>query len=156
MDKAKIQEFIRELSKPLQWCFLKSIKTFVKLADQCSRTFRTTSTLLLAVKTRGETHINFFIQITMQKRIVHIHLMEEPLFYNCQTIPAGWATMLVNSALQVNPNTFKDPLVFNPWRWKVCSCNLIRRNKWSNQLLETFFPNIIVVHYGHSPWQHIL
>ena len=26
------------------------------------------------------------------------------------TIPAGWAIMLVNSASQVNPNTFKDRL----------------------------------------------
>ena len=49
--------------------------------------------------------------------------------YTGYTVPAGWAIMLVNSALQVNPNTFKDPLAFNPRRWKVCSCNLIRRNK---------------------------
>ncbi|GLT53859.1 hypothetical protein SLA2020_270980 [Shorea laevis] len=36
------------------------------------------------------------------------------------TIPAGWTIMLVNSALQLNPDTYKDPLAFNPWRWKVC------------------------------------
>ncbi|KAF3950838.1 hypothetical protein CMV_023455 [Castanea mollissima] len=34
------------------------------------------------------------------------------------TIPAGWTIMLVNSAIQLNPNTYKDPLAFNPWRWK--------------------------------------
>jgi hypothetical protein len=27
--------------------------------------------------------------------------------------------MAVTSALQLNPNTFEDPLAFNPWRWKV-------------------------------------
>ncbi|KAK9990795.1 hypothetical protein SO802_025780 [Lithocarpus litseifolius] len=37
------------------------------------------------------------------------------------TIPAGWTIMLVNSALQLNSNTYKDPLAFNPWRWKVCN-----------------------------------
>jgi hypothetical protein len=35
------------------------------------------------------------------------------------TIPAGWVIMVVNSALHLNPATFKDPLEFNPWRWKV-------------------------------------
>jgi len=35
------------------------------------------------------------------------------------TIPAGWVIMVVNSALHLNPTTFKDPLEFNPWRWKV-------------------------------------
>ena len=35
------------------------------------------------------------------------------------TIPAGWSIMLVPSALQLCPNAFKDPLEFNPWRWKV-------------------------------------
>ncbi|PRQ25140.1 putative 3-epi-6-deoxocathasterone 23-monooxygenase [Rosa chinensis] len=34
------------------------------------------------------------------------------------TIPAGWTVMVVTSALHMNPNTFKDPLVFNPWHWK--------------------------------------
>ena len=35
------------------------------------------------------------------------------------TIPAGWTIMVVPAALQLNPNTFVDPLAFNPWRWKV-------------------------------------
>ena len=35
------------------------------------------------------------------------------------TIPKGWAIMLVASAIQMNPNIYKDPLAFNPWRWKV-------------------------------------
>ena len=35
------------------------------------------------------------------------------------TIPAGWTIMVVPAALQLNPDTFVDPLTFNPWRWKV-------------------------------------
>ena len=35
------------------------------------------------------------------------------------TIPSGWTIMVVPAALQLNPDTFVDPLTFNPWRWKV-------------------------------------
>ncbi|KAI7999557.1 Phospholipase A1-IIgamma [Camellia lanceoleosa] len=38
--------------------------------------------------------------------------------YNGYTIPAGWAIMIVTCTLQPNPNVFKDPLAFNPRRWK--------------------------------------
>ena len=58
------------------------------------------------------------------------------------TIPFGWAIMLVNSALQLNPNIYKDPLAFNPWRWKVCDYNLVRRNEWSNQYYCCLFREI--------------
>ena len=27
--------------------------------------------------------------------------------------------MVVPAAIQLNPNTYDDPLAFNPWRWKV-------------------------------------
>lgn len=39
--------------------------------------------------------------------------------YAGYTIPAGWTLMVANSALHLNPGTHKDPLDFNPWRWKV-------------------------------------
>uniref|UniRef100_A0A7N2N0U5 Cytochrome P450 n=1 Tax=Quercus lobata TaxID=97700 RepID=A0A7N2N0U5_QUELO len=48
--------------------------------------------------------------------------------YKGYTIPAGWTIMLANSALQLNPNTYKDPLAFNPWRWKLY--------KWSNPKVQ--------------------
>ena len=35
------------------------------------------------------------------------------------TITAGWIILLYPAALQLDPNTFADPLTFNPWRWKV-------------------------------------
>lgn len=44
------------------------------------------------------------------------------------TIPAGWTIMLVNSALQVDPNTYKDPLAFNPWRWKELNPLVVSKN----------------------------
>jgi hypothetical protein len=28
--------------------------------------------------------------------------------------------MLVTPIVHLNPETYKDPLKFNPWRWKVC------------------------------------
>uniref|UniRef100_A0A803QR34 Cytochrome P450 n=1 Tax=Cannabis sativa TaxID=3483 RepID=A0A803QR34_CANSA len=37
---------------------------------------------------------------------------------NGYTIPAGWLVMVVPSVLHVNPDTYDDPLTFNPWRWK--------------------------------------
>ncbi|KAL4616394.1 hypothetical protein ACB092_07G195900 [Castanea dentata] len=44
------------------------------------------------------------------------------------TIPAGWNIMLVNSAIQLNPNTYKDPLAFNPWRWKDLDSLFVSKN----------------------------
>lgn len=35
------------------------------------------------------------------------------------TIPAGWVIMIATAALHLNSNHFEDPLLFNPWRWKV-------------------------------------
>ncbi|KAJ9673336.1 hypothetical protein PVL29_023117 [Vitis rotundifolia] len=34
-------------------------------------------------------------------------------------VNAGWIILLYPAALQLDPNTFTDPLTFNPWRWKV-------------------------------------
>ncbi|KAL5562734.1 hypothetical protein UlMin_032481 [Ulmus minor] len=44
------------------------------------------------------------------------------------TIPAGWSVMLVTSAKQLNPDTFKNPLEFNPWRWKELDPFVISKN----------------------------
>lgn len=34
------------------------------------------------------------------------------------TIPAGWAVMVCPPAVHLNPDNYKDPLEFNPWRWE--------------------------------------
>ncbi|XP_018841336.1 cytochrome P450 87A3-like isoform X2 [Juglans regia] len=39
--------------------------------------------------------------------------------YKGYTIPVGWTVILANPALHLHPNTYNDPLTFNPWRWKV-------------------------------------
>ncbi|XP_024191064.1 cucurbitadienol 11-hydroxylase [Rosa chinensis] len=44
------------------------------------------------------------------------------------TIPEGWTIMVVTSALQLNPNTFEDPIKFNPWRWKDIDSHSISKN----------------------------
>ncbi|KAH7518275.1 hypothetical protein FEM48_Zijuj09G0154200 [Ziziphus jujuba var. spinosa] len=44
------------------------------------------------------------------------------------TIPAGWTIMVVTSALQMNPDTYKNPLEFNPWRWKEMDSDVISKN----------------------------
>ncbi|KAL1321824.1 hypothetical protein AAHE18_14G154100 [Arachis hypogaea] len=37
---------------------------------------------------------------------------------NGYTIPAGWMILVATPTLHVNPEVYKDPLAFNPWRWK--------------------------------------
>ncbi|XP_059462086.1 beta-amyrin 16-alpha-hydroxylase CYP87D16-like [Corylus avellana] len=47
---------------------------------------------------------------------------------NGYTIPKGWVLMVVLAAIQLNPNTYKDPLAFNPWRWQNVSANVTVKN----------------------------
>ncbi|KAG6761113.1 hypothetical protein POTOM_034308 [Populus tomentosa] len=44
------------------------------------------------------------------------------------TVPAGWTVMIVTPAIQLNPETFKDPVTFNPWRWKELDQVTISKN----------------------------
>ncbi|KAJ6345491.1 hypothetical protein OIU78_008196 [Salix suchowensis] len=44
------------------------------------------------------------------------------------TVPAGWTILLVTPAAQLNPETFKDPVAFNPWRWKDLDQVTISKN----------------------------
>ncbi|KAJ0962085.1 hypothetical protein J5N97_029913 [Dioscorea zingiberensis] len=37
---------------------------------------------------------------------------------NGYTIPAGWGVMVCPPAVHLNPEIYKNPLAFNPWRWK--------------------------------------
>ena len=62
--------------------------------------------------------------------------------------------MLVTHALQVNPKTFQDPLVFNPWRWKDCDiccgfitlwCNLLSQ---INIVIRKYWFNFVTSHIG--------
>ncbi|CAM8880988.1 unnamed protein product [Rhodiola kirilowii] len=39
------------------------------------------------------------------------------------TIPAGWAVMVCPPAVHLNPQNYKDPLAFNPWRWDGIDLN---------------------------------
>ncbi|KAF8410316.1 hypothetical protein HHK36_002843 [Tetracentron sinense] len=57
----------------------------------------------------------------LRKVIKDIHI-------NGYTIPEGWTLMVVPSAIQLNPNTYEDPLAFNPWRWKDLGANLTAKN----------------------------
>ncbi|XP_028071122.1 cytochrome P450 87A3-like isoform X2 [Camellia sinensis] len=42
--------------------------------------------------------------------------------FNGYTVPVGWAIMIVTSAHQLNPEAFKNPVEFNPSRWKTILC----------------------------------
>ncbi|KAL9390986.1 hypothetical protein Peur_014906 [Populus x canadensis] len=44
------------------------------------------------------------------------------------TIPAGWIIMAVTSASHSNPDVYKDPLAFNPARWKDMDPYLVSKN----------------------------
>ncbi|KAF6156869.1 hypothetical protein GIB67_000409 [Kingdonia uniflora] len=48
--------------------------------------------------------------------------------YNGYTIPAGWTIFIVPSAVNLNPDTYEDPLKFNPWRWKELKSNVTLKN----------------------------
>ncbi|VFQ92697.1 unnamed protein product [Cuscuta campestris] len=48
--------------------------------------------------------------------------------FNGYSIPAGWTIMIASSAHHLNPNTFKDPLAFNPWRWKGLDSSAVCKN----------------------------
>ena len=79
---------------------------------------------------------------------------------NGYTIPAGWTIMVVPAALQLNPNTFVDPLTFNPWRWKDVGVGVVAKNfipfgggsrlcvgaEFTKVLMTTFF-HVLVTNY---------
>ncbi|KDP24727.1 hypothetical protein JCGZ_25328 [Jatropha curcas] len=44
------------------------------------------------------------------------------------TIPTGWNIMMVTSIRHINPEVYKDPLEFNPWRWKDMDSFTISKN----------------------------
>ncbi|PKA62850.1 Cytochrome P450 87A3 [Apostasia shenzhenica] len=50
--------------------------------------------------------------VIFRKALKDIHI-------NGYTIPAGWGVMVCPPATHLNPEIYKDPLTFNPWRWKV-------------------------------------
>eukprot|EP00257_Ricinus_communis_P026960 XP_025014374.1 uncharacterized protein LOC8277841 [Ricinus communis] len=52
----------------------------------------------------------------------------EDVYINGYTIPKGWTVMIVPSSLHLNPHTYKDPLAFNPWRWKDLGPNVRAKN----------------------------
>ena len=57
-------------------------------------------------------------------------------------IPAGWAILAVTSALQLDPNTFEDPLAFNPWRWKVVEIEDSCEQQKHKVMVLNYFPLI--------------
>ncbi|KDP43049.1 hypothetical protein JCGZ_25235 [Jatropha curcas] len=52
----------------------------------------------------------------------------EDIDINGYTIPKGWTIMIVPSSLHLNPDIYKDPLAFNPWRWKDLGPNVRAKN----------------------------
>ncbi|XP_061974458.1 cucurbitadienol 11-hydroxylase-like [Populus nigra] len=79
------------------------------------------------------------------------------------TVPAGWTVMLVTPATQLNPDTFKDPVTFNPWRWQELDQVTISKNfmpfgggtrqcagaEYSKLVLSTFL-HILVTDYSFT------
>ncbi|XP_065882246.1 cytochrome P450 87A3-like [Euphorbia lathyris] len=44
------------------------------------------------------------------------------------TIPKGWTVMVVPSSIHMNPDTYANPIAFNPWRWKELEANVGAKN----------------------------
>ncbi|OWM68308.1 cytochrome P450 87A3-like [Punica granatum] len=57
----------------------------------------------------------------LRRAIQDIHI-------NGYTIPKGWTILVVPSALQLNPDTYEDPLAFNPSRWKDIGPSTVAKN----------------------------
>lgn len=60
------------------------------------------------------------------------------------TIPAGWALMVSPPSVHLNPNKYRDPLDFNPWRWEVSistlsllMCNLFDAGSYWKLMIPT-------------------
>jgi len=58
------------------------------------------------------------------------------------TIPSGWTVLLATPAIQLNPETFKDPLTFDPCRWKVGGFTIAEPYKGGLQLINSLCYNI--------------
>ncbi|XP_041014456.1 cucurbitadienol 11-hydroxylase-like isoform X2 [Juglans microcarpa x Juglans regia] len=48
--------------------------------------------------------------------------------YKGYTISVGWTVILANPALHLQPDTYKDSLAFNPWRWKDIDQDVMSKN----------------------------
>ncbi|KAJ4836042.1 hypothetical protein Tsubulata_023466 [Turnera subulata] len=78
-------------------------------------------------------------------------------------VPAGWTLMLVTPAAQLNPEIFKDPFTFNPWRWKELDQVTVSKNfmpfgggtrhcagaEYSKMVMATFL-HILVTKYNFT------
>nr|A0A0B4KZX8.1 RecName: Full=Beta-amyrin 16-alpha-hydroxylase CYP87D16; AltName: Full=Cytochrome P450 87D16 [Maesa lanceolata]AHF22090.1 CYP87D16 [Maesa lanceolata] len=70
---------------------------------------------------RSMTHTMHFINEVVRLGNVFPGILRKALKdipYNGYTIPSGWTIMIVTSTLAMNPEIFKDPLAFNPKRWR--------------------------------------
>ncbi|KHG20269.1 Cytochrome P450 [Gossypium arboreum] len=43
------------------------------------------------------------------------------------TIPKGWILLIIPAVHHLDPNTYEDPLAFNPWRWKNIGRNTMAK-----------------------------
>lgn len=48
--------------------------------------------------------------------------------WNGFTIPAGWGVWISTTAFHFDPETYRDPTTFNPWRWKDCESDALLKN----------------------------
>ncbi|XP_055960984.1 cytochrome P450 87A3-like [Mercurialis annua] len=49
------------------------------------------------------------------------------IYINGYTIPKGWTIMIVPASVHMNPDTYKDPTAFNPWRWKELGSDVLAK-----------------------------
>ncbi|KAI3977862.1 hypothetical protein MKX01_036702 [Papaver californicum] len=79
-----------------------------------------TDSLLTWKEYKSMTFTNQVINETLRMSGVAPGLLRrviKDIHINGYTIPKGWTVMVVPSAVQMNPDKFKDPLIFNPYRW---------------------------------------
>ncbi|XP_057775731.1 cytochrome P450 87A3-like [Salvia miltiorrhiza] len=70
--------------------------------------------------------INETLRLANIAPVIFRKAMKETKFKE-YTIPAGWPVMVCPPTLHLDPNTYKDPLLFNPWRWEGVDTHVASR-----------------------------
>ncbi|WVZ49262.1 hypothetical protein U9M48_000636 [Paspalum notatum var. saurae] len=136
---------------------------WVKLYN-LSRVFKTDISAVLMVKSGLDTH-----RLEFSKKVAYGDNGNDG-DNNGYTIPEGWIVMICPAAVHRNPTTYKDPIVFNPWRWKdisepVGGSNDFLAFGWGlrfcvgadfSKLQITVFLHYLTTKYRHCTWPKMM
>ncbi|KAL4343280.1 hypothetical protein AHAS_Ahas11G0062600 [Arachis hypogaea] len=78
-------------------------------------------------KREGEAVLNETLRFsTLLPGLLRIALKD--IHFNEYVIPANWIILIFTPSLHMNSEIYKDPLTFNPWRWKELDSLTVSKN----------------------------